>query len=453
MTIIENRCAPWALLMLMGAGCATAAAPAPASRMDAPTREERSAATAVARAHDEGTGRDRPGDKGVAAPAPDALPARAQRLFAEALKTLEDQKELKVPIDWALMERKWRAVLDAAEVGEARFNLGVALDNQGNASGAKAEYEAALLAKPSLRQARVNLAVLVERQGDARAASAIYAEVLRDSPEDAMARERLAALYRASGQLDDAWRLAREALLRDPRATGAYKTMIRIALHRKELDLAKLIALRAQKLDESDADVAFLLGEVLDRQGEEGAAAAQWNKTLAIAPGHLPARYALLDQAVRKEAWPRVAEQAGAILAVEPKNAAVVLLRGIALRHAEKTDEALEAFEKAEKLSHGVLAEVYLARGILLMRDRSECEPARAEFDRYVKAVGPILPKGSPVPALQRECDEQVAANKAAADAARQMQLDAEKNAAKEGARKAAEEGEKQAPAPGPGGR
>jgi hypothetical protein len=109
----------------------------------------------------------------------------------------------------------------------------------------------------------------------------------------------------------------------------------------------------------------------------------------------------------------------------------------------------MEAYEKAEKLSRGALAEVYLARGILLMRDRSECEPARAELDRYVKAVGPILPKGSPVPALQRECDEQVAANKAAAEAARQMQLDAEKNAVK----KAAEGAEKQAPVAAPGGR
>jgi tetratricopeptide (TPR) repeat protein len=444
-TIPFQRAAP--ALLLLAAACATATPASrtrePAARKSAQKSPERSGERAERAAAQPAAA---PADP--AAPAPDAISAKAQRLFNEALKTLEDQKSLKVPTDWELMERKWRAVLDAADVAEARFNLGVALDNQGNAGGAKGEYERAIALKPTLRQAKVNLGVLAERQGDVRAASAIYGEVLRDYPEDAMARERLAALYRASGQTDEAWRLAREALLRDPRSTGAYKTMIRIAIQRKELDVAKLIALRAQKLDDRDADVALLLGEVLERQGDEGAAAAQWKKTLELAPGNLRARYALLEQAVKKEAWPQVSEQASAILAVEPKNASVVLLRGIALRHTEKADDAFAAYEKAEKLSGGALAEVFLARGVLLMRDRSECEPALEQFDRYAKAVGPILPKGSPVTALQRECDEILAANRAAVEAARQMQLDAEKAAAAakkapEGAKAPAEGGEK----------
>jgi len=443
-------------LLLLAAACATAApAPAPAPRARASERRSAPAEPAAARATDRRADRS---PEGAAVPPPaEPIPAKAQRLFSEALKTLEDQKELKVPIDWALMERKWRAVLGEDDLAEARFNLGVAYDHQGRTADARAEYEKALLLKPTLRQAKVNLAVLLERQGDVRGASAVYAEVLRDFPEDAMARERMAALYRSSGQLDEAWRLAREALLRDPRATGAYKTMIRIALHRKDYDVAKLIALRAQKLEARDADLALLLGEVLQAQGDEAAASSQWAKTLELAPGNLTARYALLEQAVRKEAWPRVAEQAAAVLAEEPKNAPVTLLRGIALRHSEKVDAALEAYEKAEKLSGGTLAEVYLARGVLLMREKSECEPALAELDRYVKTVGPILPKGSPVPALQRECDEMIAANKAAAEAARQLQLDAEKGAAAEAARKAAEGAEKPPPAPpaprAPGGR
>ncbi|MGB8930970.1 MAG: adventurous gliding motility TPR repeat lipoprotein GltE [Anaeromyxobacteraceae bacterium] len=424
-------------LLLLAAACA-AATPVPESRAREPG-EERPSSSQRAEGQRGGSGRaGAKADDAASSPA-DAMPPKAQRLFNEALKALEDQKSLKVPTDWPLMERKWRAVLDAADVAEARFNLGVALDNQGNAAGAKAEYERALAAKPTLRQAKVNLGVLAERGGDVRAASAVYGEVLRDFPEDAMARERLAALYLASGQVDDAWRLAREALLRDPRSPGAYKTMIRIAIQRKDFDVAKLIALRAQKLDERDAEISLLLGDVLNRQGDEAAAAAQWKKTLELAPGNLTAQYALLDQAVRKEAWPLVAEHAAAILAVDPKAAAVVLLRGIALRHMEKPEDALAAYEKAEKLSSGALPEVYLARGVLLMRDKSECAPALEQFARYTKAAGPVLPKGSPVPSLQRECDELLAANKAAAEAARQMQLEAQKAAAAAAEKAAAE--------------
>ena len=64
-------------------------------------------------------------------------------------------------------------------------------------------------------QAAVNLGVLLEKAGDLRGAAAAYAPAARDFPEDGLAR-RLGALYRQSGQLDEAWRLAREALLRDP---------------------------------------------------------------------------------------------------------------------------------------------------------------------------------------------------------------------------------------------
>ena len=186
------------------------------------------------------------------------------------MKSLEDQKELKVPIDWALMERKWRAVLGGADVAEAHFNLGVALETRGRRRGAKAEYERAFALKPSLRQAKVNLAVLRGARGDARGAAS---RVRRGAPRLPRGLEGARAARRSlppSGQVDEAWRLAREALLSDPRSTGAYKTMIRIAIQRKDLDVAKLIAIRAQKLDERDADIAFLLGERARPPGRGG---------------------------------------------------------------------------------------------------------------------------------------------------------------------------------------
>ena len=71
----------------------------------------------------------------------------------------------------------------------------------------------------------LNLGVVLEKQGDVSGASAVYAQCIRDFPEDAVARARLAALYRDSGQLDDAWRLAREALVREPRTVGAYRVL------------------------------------------------------------------------------------------------------------------------------------------------------------------------------------------------------------------------------------
>jgi len=359
-----------------------------------------------------------------------AIPPRAQRLFEEAVRAEDEQRKQKVPLDWSYLEKKWRAVIDAAEIAEARHNLGVALEGQGKLGEARAEYERARTLKPTLRQAAVNLGVLLEKAGDPRGAAIVYAQCVRDFPDDAMSRERLAALYRTAGQLDEAWRLAREALVREPRAVGAYKVLARVALQRNELDLAKLVALRAQKLDGKDPELPFTVGQVLARQGDDPGAEAQFRKALALDERFLSARYALLDGAVRKQAWGSVAEHSAAILKLEPANAAVQLAHGLALRYTGKPEDALAAYERAEKASGDRLAEVHLARGVLYARVKSECGPALAELKVYQSRAGPVMPEGSQVVKLQRECETQLEESRKAAEAAKQMQVEAARQAA-----------------------
>lgn len=377
----------------------------------------------------------------AAAPAAgqEGLSARAQRLFAEAVQAEEDQAKRGGAMDWALLERRWRAVVDAAEIAEARYNLGVTLERQGRDAEARAEYERALAARPALRQAAVNLGVLLEKQGDARGAQAAYAAVVRDFPDDARSRERLAVLYREAGQLDDARRLAREALLRDPRAATANKVLAQVALERGELDLARLVALRAQKLAPKDPELPFLVAETLAKQGDRPAAAAQYRAALALDPRFLPARYALLGAAAAAQSWSAVVEQADAILKERPEDARVQLALGVALRHLDRADEALAAYARAEQLAAGKLPEVRLARGVLFLRAKGECEPALAEFRAFSDAAGPIAATESPVLKLEGECRKILEENRKAAEAARAMQEKAARRAAEEAARRAAE--------------
>jgi tetratricopeptide (TPR) repeat protein len=391
----------------------------------------------------------------VAAPEP-ALPPRAQRLFEEAVQAEEEQRKAQPAPDWSYLERKWRAVLDAADLAEAHHNLGVALEAQGRLGDARAAYERARELKPALRQAAVNLGVLQEKEGDARAAAETYARCVREFPEDAVARARLAALYLAAGQLDDAWRLAREALVREPRTVGAYKVLARVALQRNDLDLAKLVALRAQKLDAKDPELPFTVGLVLARQGDDAGAQAQLRGALALAEDFLPARHALLESALRKRAWGPAAEHAAAILKVDPGNAPVHLVHGLALRYTGKPDEALAAYDRAERASSGRLAEVHLARGVLYARVRSECGPALAELKAYQGQAAPVTPEGAQVVKLQRECEAQLEENRKAQEAARELQAEAARQAAEKAAQPAKEGGamagpsEGRAPAPAP---
>ena len=367
------------------------------------------------------------------------LSAQGRRLFDEAVATREEMEKAKA-VDWAILERRWRAVVDATGTPEAHYNLGVTLERQGRDPEARAEYQQALAGKP-LKQAAVNLGVLLERSGDLRGAQAAYDGAARDFPDDALSRERLAALYVQSGQFDEAWHQAREALLRDPSSVGARKTMVRVALARGDLDLAKLVALRLQKSAPDDAEVAYLSGLLLAKQGDDVGATAQWTKAVALQPGMSAARAGLLEAAARAERWSEVETLAAAALADDPGNASVQLLLGIAYRHGGKVTEALAAYAAAEQLAAGRLPEVHLARGVLLMRDQGDCVGALQALDQYERAAGPVLPQGSPAPKLIRECQEQVEQSRAAAEAARQMQAEARKKAVEAGAGPAAEKG------------
>jgi tetratricopeptide (TPR) repeat protein len=376
-----------------------------------------------------------PGTAGKAAAARASAPAeaapspRGQRLFEEAVASLEEQKKLKIPTDWELLERKWRSAA-VEDVPEAWFDVGVALERQGKAAEARGAYERALALRPAFREAAVNLALLEASGADPRDAARRWAEVLKRFPDDAPLRVRLAALYREAGQLDEAWRLAREALQRDPAVRGAYPVMMRVALERGQLDLAELVAVRARKLDPDDPEIAYLLGSVQERRGDEAAALAQYRRAVARHPEHLPSRYRLLELMVAARSWEGAAEQARAILQRNPGDARVHLALGIALRNLGKVDEALAEYERADALAGGRLPELMLARGAAYARGKGECAPALAWLEKYEVAVGPAVATESPSPALRRECTAQLASARQAEEAARAMQEEAARKAA-----------------------
>ncbi len=426
-----------AAILLAVLGCATsggAAPPAVSQRAAAPE-----AAAAPARNGAAATGRN---GKSRAPEGPQ-ISARAQRLFDEALAAEQEQKKLKVPTDWEVLERKWRAVVEAEELPEAWYNVGVCQLNQAKKAEARRSFERAQVLRPGFRQAAVDLAVLSEPE-DPRAAVAAYGQVLRRFPEDAVVRVRLAALYESSGQPDEAWRLAREALARDPKVPGAQKVMMKVALTRGDLDLAELLAVRSQKLDPGDAEIPFTLGEVAARRGDEAGAAVLYRKALAQRDDLMPARMALFRIAVRNRSWEKVVDQGKAILQRDPGNAAVQLAVGVAHRYLGQADLAQAAYSQAEALSGDKLPEVHLARGLLEMKVRSRWEPALAELRRYADRAGPSLRGDAPVFRLIRECEQMLVATRQAEEAARQAQKEADRQAAEEAARKAA------APKPAP---
>ncbi|HEY0840625.1 MAG TPA: adventurous gliding motility TPR repeat lipoprotein GltE, partial [Vulgatibacter sp.] len=331
----------------------------------------------------------------------------AKRKFEDAVRTYEDGVKLGV-VDWDLLAKKFEAALDEDDgLGEAWFDLGVVEERRGNAEAATKAYRRAIKVKPTLFVAYENLGNLLEAAGDTAGAGEQYKAILRVSPEHAGARARLAGLFLEGGDRERALELAREALLRDPKNIAALKVMLRVHTQRGELEVARLVAARASRLDERDPEIPFLLGQILERKGDGAAATAQFRKALEIDPGYLPAQVRVAGDALGRRDYEGAARLYQSIVRAEPKNAAAWLDLGTALHGLGQGDEALESFLKAQELDQDdprpsfKIAYVY-------HRGKDQPEEAIAWYKRFLSGNIVNLPGSHPVFALLREAEQLV---------------------------------------------
>src|SRR5690606_16908910 len=208
----------------------------------------------------------------------DRLDEVAQRRFRDAVRSYEEAKKLAV-IDWDALYQKFQAVVEREpRFAEAHFNLGRISEMRGRPEDAERHYRDAIAQQPYLVPARENLGIVLERLGDERAAEREYKEILRIRPDHAGARARLAALHLKAGNANRARELAREALMRDPENLPALVVLVEAHLALGEPEIARLVALRVDRIRPEGAEGPYLLGRVLEHQGQRGAAALQYRR-------------------------------------------------------------------------------------------------------------------------------------------------------------------------------
>jgi len=361
-----------------------------------------------------------PAEKAPAAAATPSAPAgatastpstRAMLLFEDATKAADAQAKSGQRDDAAL-ERRFDAVRQAdPSFAEADYNLGVLAERQGKREQAYALYRSALQKKPSLKPAAEGLARLTRAQGDLPSAIAQWNDVARAFPDDADSRAQLAELYRLTNDHDRAQEYARQALIRDPKSLGAYKTLLRSNLDRKQLAMAELVGVRALKISTTDPDLYLAIGDVQLGKGAVDKASAQYQKALEASPAFVPARLALARLALRDEDFTAAEKHLSRAVADGGGTAEVHLDLGVAYRGLGQTDKALAEYDAAEKLQPR-LAAIYLNRGIVLQRYKDQPEKSLELYKQYVALSGgeSALANDAPVLALRREAEQMVAA-------------------------------------------
>lgn len=335
----------------------------------------------------------------------DLVTSKSLRLFDDASKAFADQKKVRV-FDWALLEKKYQAVVDADDrFGEAYFNLGVVYEHLRRPDDAKRAYRRALAKKPSLRQAAENLAVMAENEGKPGEAAEQYREILAKYPDDGAARARLASLMRESGDHERAMKFAREALMREPQNLTAYKVMMRTYLERNNLNMAKLVALRATRLQQ-DPELYYTMGLIALRENDEPGAIGQFRAALKERDEFLSARIALAAIAVKHRDWLNAGEQYKKIVQYEPKNVAARVNLGLAYRGQGQVDKAMAELDNVLKTDAKNGAEALYQMGVIFQKSKDAPEKALEYYKRFLEAKGGAIEGDHLVYENVRQCEQ-----------------------------------------------
>ncbi|HYR55274.1 MAG TPA: adventurous gliding motility TPR repeat lipoprotein GltE [Myxococcaceae bacterium] len=338
---------------------------------------------------------------------PDGISTRAKLLFEDAVKAYDSQKKTKIS-DYSVLEAKFKAAgAEDPKLAEADYNLGVLAERQGKKDEAVAHYQTALKKKPMLKQAAENLAVIAQNEGRIPEAVRSYESILAAYPDDPGARARLAEIYRLGGDHDRAMEMARLALIREPRSLTAYKVMMLSYLDRKQVSMARLVALRALKIDDNDPELYHTIGLILLAENEPAKAQLQFKRATEVRPDYLPSHVMLAKAALAQENYPGAEEHLRRILQANGKNAEAHLDLGIVYKGQGQYDKALQEYALAEQINPE-LAVIYLNRGIILHRFKDSPEKGLDNYRKYLLMLGGAvaLSAEAPVFGLMNEAEQ-----------------------------------------------
>ncbi|MEQ9047067.1 MAG: tetratricopeptide repeat protein [Sneathiellaceae bacterium] len=184
------------------------------------------------------------------------------------------------------------AAADPAHAG-AHLNLGMlrmAMDPEGNAAAAEADFRRALDCDPDMHGAWTNICVLRSVAGDHAGARDAAEQALIIAPHILDHHQNFAQCLLALGQRDDARRILEKLLQVNPDFLAAELLLAEIAVHDDRPAGAIAHLHRATELRPQDPDIWANLAALLHRQGRIEQADAALDRALTLAPGNAAAR-------------------------------------------------------------------------------------------------------------------------------------------------------------------
>jgi protein O-mannosyl-transferase len=172
----------------------------------------------------------------------------------------------------------------------AHYNLGIALNEQGDPEGAIAHYRQALELRPSYAEAHYNLGRLLVQKGQLDEAIVHYEKALEINPADAEAHNNLGAALFASGRVEEAIANYRKALAVRRDYADASCNLASALLSNGDLDGAIAYYSACLAVSPNQAEAQYNLASALFRTGRTDEAIVHYQKVLELRPEYADAR-------------------------------------------------------------------------------------------------------------------------------------------------------------------
>lgn len=172
----------------------------------------------------------------------------------------------------------------------AHYNLGIALNDQGNADKAIDHYRQAVELRPSYAEAHYNLGRLLAQKGQFDDAIIHYEKALEINPADAEAHNNLGATFFVRGRVDEAIAHYQKALAIQPDYADASCNLANALLSNGDLDGAIAYYSGCLAVAPNQAEPQYNLASTLFRKGRVDEAIAHYQKVLQLRPDNADAR-------------------------------------------------------------------------------------------------------------------------------------------------------------------
>lgn len=293
-----------------------------------------------------------------------------------------------------------------AALGEAAWQKWLATRTRSWADEAQRHALEALRLSPQQPEIRYSLALIYQGTGRSKEALAELEEVARVRPFNDEVPRLMGRIYADTGRVDEGIVLLKRAIDLRPGYWSNYAMLGNVAFRAGRYDEAIAAFKRFTELRPDSASAHQRLGTAYHASGDVAAALASYQRALAIAPNanaysnvgtihYDERRYALAVDAYRRavgldprnyslhrnladalrragqtraarEAYTRAIELAGAVLDVEPDNAAAMNVRAIGLARIGRLADA-EAASRAALARQPKSSTVLFDRGVILL--------------------------------------------------------------------------------------